>query len=334
MKNDAFGSLIGFQKPLYLTDKSCINVETDAIADWVKVCIYLGKLALSSFKTDARRITFIVLPSRESASAFIALGALISSARTYEDGLTWEKFSVLDSGEEIYWKRAESGDFFKGKVIGVELIGHDSAIKLEITKSRKARDIGTLILIPKAQFHKFQFSLERPASGQREIILNTSVAFLEKLIGAISPGWAKSDGQDLLLVTKMNQFKASIESLSVGVGDEEVQQIEIASLLGFEKLSDGMHSKLKISHPKGELNSSAKLVILDGPSAFSIKEHIPLASDLLIVFDSQEFNENELAFVNELKLESEISNFNDESLHGLTEQFPVGFEVSSYSFPR
>jgi hypothetical protein len=295
---------------------------------------YLGKWARSVYRKNTRRITFVVLPSRECSTAFIALGALISSVSAYKAGLTWTKFSTLDAGAEIYWKRVASGDIFIGKVIGVELIESDLAIKLEITKSRKAKDIGSVILIPQSQFNKFQFSLEKPPSAKREVGINASIAFLECLIAGVSPAWASSDGQDLLLVTKMNQFKSSIENLLAGVGREEVRQIELESLLGFEKLGDGRHSKLKISHPKGDLDSSAKLVILDGPSAFSIKEHIPLENDLLIVFESQEFNENELDFVNELELVAEFNDVNDGSFLQDGDKLPVGFEVSSYSFSR
>jgi hypothetical protein len=331
---ETFDSLIGFRKPLYISDKARINIAGDLIEDWAKACIYLGKWAKSQYKKDTRRITFLVLPSREIATSFISLGALISSIGSYKDGLSWTKFSTLDSGVEIYWKRVESGDLFIGKVVGVELIASEPAIKLEITKSRKTKDVGSIILIPEGQFNKYQFSLEKPTSAQREVAINASIAFMEHLLGDVSPAWAKSDGQDLLLVTKMNQFKSSIDYLCAGVGDQCEDPIKFESLLGFEKLGDGRHSKMKISHPKGDLESSAELVILDGPSAFSIKEHIPLRSDLLIVFDSLEFNENELEFVGELELAAETVNLSDESSHNIAEKFPVGFEISSYSFLR
>jgi hypothetical protein len=331
---DTFDFLIGFQQPLYISDKASINVDIDSIGEWAKACIYLGKWTKSQYRKDTRRITFVVLPSREIATAFISLGVLISSIGSYKDELSWTKFSTLDSCVEIYWKRGESGDLFIGKVMGVELIASESAIKLEITKSRKTKDIGSIILIPESQFNKFQFSLEKPASAQREVVINTSISFMGHLLGDVSPAWAKSDGQDLLLVTKMNQFKSSIECLLVGVSDRDEHPIEFESLLGFEKLGDGRRSKMKISHPKGDLESNAELVILDGPSAFSIKEHIPLKNDLLIVFDSLEFNENELEFVSELELAAETVNFSDESSHIIAEKFPVGFEISSYSFLR
>ena len=334
MEIDTFDSLIGFRQPLYISDKASIDIGADAVEEWVKACIYIGIWAKSQCRRDARRITLLVLPSREIATAFISLGVLISSIGSYKDVLSWTKFSTLDSGVEIYWKRVESGELFIGKVVGVELIASEPAIKLEITKSRKTKDVRSIILIPEGQFNKFQFSLEKPASAQREVVINASIAFMEHLLGNVSPAWAKSDGQDLLLVTKMNQFKSSIDCLLAGVGDQCERPIEFESLLGFEKLGDGRHSKMKISHPKGDLGSNAELVILDGPSAFSIKEHIPLKNDLLIVFDSLEFNENELAFVNELELAAESSDLNDVPLHLATEKFPVGFEVSSYSFPR
>ena len=333
MEIDTFDSLIGFRQPLYISDKTSIDIAADSIGEWVKACIYLGKWAKSQYRKDTRRITFVVLPSRESATAFIALGVLISSVSAYKDGLTWAKFSTLDSGVEIYWKRVEYGNLCIGNVNGIELIESESAIKLEITKSPK-KDIGSTILIPESQFNKFQFSLEKPASAQREVVINESLTFMEHLIGGISPAWAKSDGQDLLLVTNMNQFKSSIEYLCAGVGGLDAHPIKFESLLGFEKLGNDRHSKLKISHSKGDLKSNAELVILDGPSAFSIKEHVPLKNDLLIVFDSLEFNENELGFVNELESIVEPDNFDDESSHAIAEKFPVGFEASSYSFSR
>ena len=334
MEIDTFDFLIGFRQPLYISDKASINVDVDSIGEWAKACIYLGKWAKSQYRKDTRRITFVVLPSRKIATAFISLGVLISSIGSYKDGLSWTKFSTLDSGVEIYWKRGESGDLFIGKVMGVELIASEHAIKLEITKSRKTKDIGSIILIPESQFNKFQFSLEKPASAQREVVINASISFMGHLLGDVSPAWAKSDGQDLLLVTKMNQFKSSIECLLLGVSDRGEYPIEFESLLGFEKLGDGRHSKMKISHPKGDLESNAELVILDGPSAFSIKEHIPLKNDLLIIFDSLEFNENELEFVNELELVAEAADFNDDLSHAIEKKFPVGFEISSYSFLR
>ena len=334
MEIDTFDSLIGFRKPLYISDKASINVADELIEEWAKACIYLGKWAKSQYKKDTRRITFLVLPSREIATAFISLGALISSIASYKGGLSWAKFSTLDSGVEVYWKRVESGDLFIGKVMGVELIGSESAIKLEITKSRKIRDVGSVMLIPEEQFNKFEFSLEKPVSAKREVEINASIAFMEHLLGDTSPAWAKSDGQSLLLVTKMNQFKSSIDSLFAGVGDQCEHLIKFESLLGFEKLGDGRQSKMKISHPKGNLESSAELVILDGPSAFSIKEHIPIKNDLLIVFDSLEFNENEFEFVKELELGTDSIDLNGESSNAIAKKFPIGFEISSYSFLR
>lgn len=329
-----FDTLIGFRRPLYISDKASINVADNLIEEWAKACIYIGKWAKSQYNKDNRRITFIVLPSRDLATAFISLGALVSSVCSYKDGLSWTKFSTLDSGIEIYWKRVESGDSFIGKVMGVEHIATEPAIKLEITKSRKTKDVGSIILIPEAQFNKFQFSIEKPASSKREVLINAGIAFMGNLLSDVSSAWAKSDGQDLLLVTKMNQFETSIDCLWAGIGDQYEQLIEFKSLLGFEKLGDGRHSKMKISHPKGNLDSSAELVILDGPSAFSIKEHIPLKSDLLIVFDSLEFSENELEFVNELELSSETIDFSEGSSPPIAEKFPIGFEISSYSFRR
>jgi hypothetical protein len=329
-----FDNVIGFSQPLLISDSGITDSSSNAIADWAKVCIYLGHWAKSQYQKDKRRITLIVLPSRKSTSAFIALGALVWSISNYKDGLSWGKFSSLNSGDEIYWRKIESGNLYVGRVVGVELIADEPAIKLEITKSRKVRDIGSMILIPKGQFKKFQFSLEKPASAQREVVINASVSFMAGLIDGVSPTWSKSDGQDLLLVTKMNEFKSSIEHLKLGSGiTDAVSFIELESVLGFEQLGDSKHSKMKITHPKGDLNSNAGLVILDGPAAFSIREHIPLINDLLIIFDSFEFNENELDFVKELESAAEPNDLLKESTIG-SEKLPVGFEVSSYYFGR
>ena len=326
--------VIGFRHPLLISDSGVIDGFSESIDEWVKACLYLGWWAKSGYQKEKRRITIVVLPTRETTTAFIALGALVRSISSYKDGLTWEKFSRLESGMEVYWKRIEAGDLYVGRVVGVELIGTESAIKLEITKSRKAKVVGSLMLIPEGQFNKFQFSLEKPASSQREVVINAGISFMDRLIGNVSPAWAKSDGQDLLLITKMNQFKSSIENVLIGVGTPDaMSSIDLESLLGFEQLGDGRQSKMKITHPKGPLSSNAELVILDGPAAFSIREHVPLTNDLLIIFDSLEFNENELDFVKELQSVAESNDLsNDSAICG--GQFPVGVEVSSYCFSR
>ncbi len=332
MKADSFDSLIGFKKPLFISDSKG-GGDAHSIDDWVKASIYLGRWAKDQFRDDFRRITFVVTPCRESVTPFVALGVLLSSISNYKDGLSWNKFSTLNSGVEIYWKKNESPELYIGKVIGVEPIGSEPAIKLEITRSRKAKDVGSIIFIPEEQFNKFQFSLEKPASSQRQIEINASIAFLERLIGDVSPAWAKSDGQDLLLVTKMMQFKTSLEGLIASLDGSNSQLITLESLLGFEQLGDSRQSKMKISHPRGELKSDASIVILDGPSAFSIREHIPLKSDLLIILDSGEFNENEFEFINELENFSEADDAERSDLIPAV-KFPVGFEVTSYSFAR
>jgi hypothetical protein len=132
----------------------------------------------------------------------------------------------------------------------------------------------------------------------------------------------------------MRTFKDSIRCLLAGICERGQRTIELESLLGFQKLGNGRHSRMKITHPKGDLDSSAQLVVLDGPGPFSIKEHIPLQNDLLVVFDSLEFNENELEFVNELVLSALVDDMSDGSANAITEKFPVGIEISSYSILR
>jgi hypothetical protein len=330
---NTFDSIIDFRRSLLISDVTGVRDTSAPIGDWVKACIFLGMWVKSQYQKDTRRITFVVLPSRDIATAFIALGALVSSLRNYKDGLSWEKFSTLSSGVEIFWKKIETGNLFTGRVLGVECMASETAIKLEITKSRKSKDIGVTMLIPESQFNRYHFSVERPASSKREAVINSSLEFMELMIGNVAPAWAVSNGQDLLLVTKMNKFKALIHNVLVGVEMDKSPTMPLENLLGFEQLGIGRHSKMKITHPKGDLDTNADLVILDGSSAFSIKDHIPLASDLLIVFESLEFNENELEFVNQVELATQANAAPFEFSITLG-SFPVGFEVSSYSFTR
>jgi len=329
-----FDSILGFRHPLLISDGAPIVSNSDCIEEWVKACIYIGWWAKSQYQVDKRRITHLVLPSRECTTAFVALGSLLWSAKNYVDGLIWGKFSCLDQGTEIYWQKTDSRELFNGKVVGIEFIANEPAIKLEITNSRRRADIGSFILIPEMQFCKYHFSLEKPASSQREISLNAGVIFLQQLIGGVSSSWAKSEGQDLLLVTKITQFKASIENLLLGlINSVDITSVKLDSLLGFEQLGGDRHSKMKISHPRGELASSAGLVLLDGSTAFSIREHISSQNDLLIIFDTSEFDENELDFTRTLEAVADPCSSVIPCLDG-HERFPVGFEVSSYSFSR
>ena len=329
----ALDSLLDFDQTLYIAGDADTHSQPNPIDEWAKACIFLGMWAKSKYQKDVRRVTFVVLPSREITTAFIAFGSLISSMSNYKDGLTWETFSILDPSVEIFWKRNDAESLYSGNVISVESISSELAIKLEIKESRRKQDVGSVILIPERQFHGWQFSLERPASKRRELAVNVGIAFMEQLIGKISPAWAKSSGHDLLLVTKMSQFKTSIENLLVGVANEGGKYINLESLLGFEQHGDGRHSKMKITHHMRELKTNAGLVILDGPSAFSIKDHVPPFNDLLIVLESSEFNENELGFIGELESAAVADTLVDENLNTLG-LLPAGFEVSSYAYER
>jgi hypothetical protein len=317
---------------LSITDLSSSSPTYSPLEDWIVASIYLGKWIKSLKKKDSRQITFLVLPSRKCAPAFIALGAMISSVTSYEDNFSWNKISRLAPGAELFWRRIETGDSYAGKVIGVDEISSEVAIKLIITKSRKVKDINSIIYIPKNQFNKFQFGTEKPVSEKKDTSLISNFEFLKELLGEINQKWAKSDGHDLLLVTNIVKFKSSIENLYLKINNSSIKPISIENLLSFEQLGNGKQSKLKITHPKGILNSSAGLVILDGPNAFSVKEHISEDNDLLIIYDYLEFKESELDFIKEVDL---VSLQNSDPLRNLNmEIFPVGYEFCTYSISR
>ena len=323
---------ISFCKNLTIADLSISSQTYTPIEDWILACIYLGNWAKSATKKDSRQITFVVLPSRKCTAAFIALGAMISSIFSFEDKLSWQKISTLAPGTELFWKRLETGDLSVGKVVGIDFIVSEVVLKLIVTKSRKAKDVNSIIYIPKNQFHKFKFSTEKPASDKKETSLTSSIAFLSDLLGDLSQSWISSEGHDLLLITNIIKFKFSIEKLFLKINDSLVKPISIENLLSFEQLGNGKHSKLKISHPKGIINSDSGLVILDGPNSFSIKEHISPNNDLLIIYDYLEFKEAELDFINEVDLIS-FSNSELEKTFNI-KSFPVGFEFCTYSIAR
>ena len=323
---------ISYCKNLSIADLSSSDQIYSPLEDWILASIYIGKWVKSSTQKDYRQITFLVLPSRKCVAGFIALGAMFSSILSYEDKLSWNKVSTLVPGTELFWRKIETGDLSVGKIVGIDTISTEVVLKLIVTKSRKAKDINSIIYIPKNQFNKFQFSTEKPASQKKETTLTSNFVFLKELLGEINPSWASSDGHNLLLITNNLKFMSSIEKLFLKINDSASMPISIENLLSFEQLGNGKHSKLKISHPKGSLNSDAGLVILDGPSAFSIKEHVSENNNLLIIYDYLEFKENELDFLKEIDL---VSTSNSELIKTLKiESFPFGFEFCTYSIAR
>lgn len=323
---------ISYCENLSIADFSTLDQNYSPLEDWILASIYLGKWVKSATQKDSRQMTFLVVPSRKCVAAFVALGAMFSSIYSYENKLSWSKISILAPGTELFWRRLETGDLYVGKVEGIVTISNDVVLKLVVTKSRKAKDINSIIYIPKNQFSKFQFSTEKPASDKKETSLTSNFTFLKELLGEINQSWANSEGHDLLLITNIVKFKNSIENLFLKINNLQSQPISIGNLLAFEQLGNGKQSKLKISHPKGALNSNAGLIILDGPSAFSIKEHLSEDSDILIIYDYLEFKENELNFVKEVDLVS-LPNHNLLNTFYI-ESFPVGFEFCTYSLAR
>lgn len=261
-----------------------------SLPDWASTLVWLGGWCRSNTVAAKRLIVFVVLPTRDLAAAFLSLGCLLAGARKYEDALSWPKFRALEAGRQVYWSRRGGTSRYQGKLLGAEKRADAEFMSVEITKAQRRAEVGTRLMINRKYFDDYRFTVEEPPTKPRVISLNAVGRSLACLVEDMNPKWIWADGAEALVVTGVAGFEASMTDLAISVDDQD--PLAIFDILCSGRNNSQSHAKLRIDHPRGTLTGNFPLVILDGPSAFAIHEHIDATSNILVVLDRSEYRED------------------------------------------
>ncbi len=297
---------------------------------WIDFLIAMGGWSRRNQQKSRRIISLILVPSRTLAAGFCALGSLLEGARTFEDSLTWPSFRTLPVGTTVHWKQKQGRSNFSGKILGFEDIFGTEFISLEVTKPASVARKGLNQKFSKNHFDEYLFTTEQPANTSKVLAMDDANKILTSWIGHLNPKWIWSDGAESLIVTSMSGFEKDLSDIYLTCND--LLPIPLLNILCFEKNNVDSHSKLRISHPKGELEGEFPLVILDGPEAFHRFIYSSNSSNLLIILERSEYLDDIHNTVLQLRSNGE------ECLElldiGLPVIIPSGIELIAYSIER
>lgn len=261
-----------------------------SLPDWAASLVWLGEWSRLNRVAAKRLIIFVVLPAREFSAAFLGLGCLLAGARQYEDALSWPRFKALEVGRPVFWSRKDGTNRYRGSLLGAEERGGAEFMSVDVTRAPRRAEVGTRLTINRRYFDDYRFTEEEPPTGPRALSLNAAGKALGCLVETLNPKWIWADGAEGLVVTSVATFETSMTDLAISVDD--LPPIAMSDLLCSGRNNSQGHGKLRIDHPKGALSGDFPLIILDGPSAFGIHEHLSTLSNILVVLDRSEYSED------------------------------------------
>lgn len=304
--------------------------ELLSLPEWSAALIWLGAWCRKHQFPYKRLITFAVLPTRDLASAFACIGSLLAGAKAFEDTLSWTRFSCLPAESKVFWCCQDGRRRYQGNVIGLEMHGDTEFIVVQVIKAPKRAEIGTIFKIPQRRFDDYKFTEEKPPSTSKTSSFKNAEQFVSNLLEKINPKWIEVDGAEGILITSMANFEKTISGLSLMINGK--QFLPMRDLLCIELNGEQAHAKLRMSHPRGNLSGNFPLVILDGPDAFYVHEHLDNASNLLVILDRSEYREGIHNSV--LQLKSNAEDLPKDYFCDIPDNFPPGIEFAAYVIDR
>lgn len=304
--------------------------ELLSLPEWSAALIWIGAWCRKHQFPCKRLITFAVLPTRDLASAFACIGSLLAGAKAFEDSLSWTRFSRLPAESKVFWCLLDGRKRYEGNVVGLEMDSGLEFMVVKVLNAPRRADRGSIFKISQRRFDDYKFSEEKPPSTSKIFSFKNAEQFISNLLGKINPNWIEADGAEGILITSMANFEKTLSGLSLKIDGQQL--LPMRDLLCIELNGKQAHSKLRMSHPRGNLSGNFPLVILDGPDAFYIHEHLDNASNLLVILDRSEYREG--IHNNVLQLKSNAEDFPKDYFHDIPDNFPSGIEFAAYVIDR
>ncbi|MBK6973905.1 MAG: hypothetical protein IPH26_13555 [Sterolibacteriaceae bacterium] len=296
------------------------------LPDWASALIWLGAWCRSYAAPGKRLVAFAVLPTRDLAASFACLGSLIEGSRRFKDSLSWSRFRALPTGSVVFWKQPPGTRTFSGTVIGFgRREGSGEFIRIE-TKLRSKNMAGLVQEISEHAFDRYLFTVEQPPSANRTDTYRKAESFFNHLLGKCDPKWLWADGAEALVVTSIAKFELNQEGVSLLTTGEP--SVALSDVLCIARNKSQSHSKIRISHPRGNIVGTFPLAILDGPEAFYVHEHLDGTSNILVVSDRSEYRADIHDTVVQLKGMAAADA--GSSPAGIPNTFPPGIEISAF----
>lgn len=302
-----------------------VGTKEICLPEWALAMISMGKWCRSFNRPAARLVTVLIVPQRKTCAGFAALGALLAGAQLHESYVPWQRFRDLPPSSVVYWRARDTRLPRQGKII--DLMSYEGAefISVEITKSSKKADIGTVFRVSESSFSNCGFSLEALHGRSAEAALLNAQKVFELVTGADVSQWIMDVGSEALLITGMSSFYQDLESVTIR-STPDISSL-LSELLCAGRMESPGHAKLRITHPRAETTGKFPLAILDGREAFG-QVKLVNAENILILLERSEFTENESDFVMQLHAASTVLTKHEWA--ELPAKLPAGIEAGAW----
>jgi len=306
------------------------GTEEHSLPEWAASLIWLGSWC-RGFQDPARRLVSVaVMPARDLAAAFAALGALLAGAELYKDELSWPRFRVLPAGTTVYLKSLDGKVKYSGIILGTEELDGSEFMKISVTKPASNAKSGLVLSVSKRHFDGYLCRLEKPPSEPETESLAQTRHFLASLNPRIHDKWIWADGAEALVVTKIASFDQSLINLSLrGAWG---QTAAISDLLCMARSGGSEHAKLRLTHPRGDISGAIPLAILDGKDPLEIHEHLKADCNLLVLLARHEYTDGIDDLFLQLKAASRETVEVDNA--SLPDRLPPGMDIRAYLVDR
>lgn len=295
------------------------------VPSWSQFLITLGEVCRVKRLEDNRKIvTLVVLPSRNFAAGLTALGSLLGGASKFVSELTWSAFSVLPIHSEVHFKYKNVN--YSGNISELIEINEEEFIKVGITRPIKAARGGGAYFISESVFEDYSFTIEKPPSVSKTASMMRADAYFRQWLKNINPKWIWADGAESLVVGTLSKLTTDYKKLLLK--SDGLDPIPMDELLSMQNITEPCHGKVRITHSRGDLSGEFPLVILDGPDAFNILSNTAIKSNILVILERSEYNENISNTV--LQLKQTTSDITEQMFYDLSLSAPPGIEFISF----
>ncbi|MGX2032333.1 MULTISPECIES: hypothetical protein [Methylocaldum] len=315
-----FPESMGIRHQIFLLDDG----RRLPIPAWAKAEIWLGWWCRKWQLDNARLLTVAVLPARDLAAAFAALGCLLAGSQQFTSGLTWEDLRNLPAGSAIFWGIPNERARYEGVILENQ---SDYLVPVRIRKGRR-RDVNAVWYFSKQRFAQYLFSQECLPTQRGMLAIGSAQSFQQGLGLKTNPRWLWTAGAEACVVTSQARFATAIDNLGLTAGDSPFSDFH--DVLCMSSSNERSLAKLRITSPHKPIDLVAPVSILDGKNAFDQIREIN-TGNILILLDRGEYSPE----IHNLLLEAQNAARHPscEMLKDLPARFPPSVELAAFVLP-
>lgn len=302
-----------------------------SMARWARFLTACGFAARSIQKDNVRSILVLLLPTREFASVFVALGIILGSLRSTRKSLTWREFLTLEKGTELYVRFNHRGKTrsLKGVVDEKGIESYGPYCKIRLTSGPKRIRDSALQVVIERNFSQLAISMTEHPKIKDHFRIIKAGTFLKQVSPDYQPNWMVSADTEGLVVTTRAHWERVTRSVRVKPRDAK-ESTSIADVLLSSDFADHHLSRIAVSPVGRDISSIATPVaVLDGPRAL-LQWRATSARNLIVVCGSKDFDEEIQSALFDL-----AAGRDDELLpseyRALANQAPRGIGISAFA---